>query len=201
MRTLNINSSRASLDISSTRAQLDIKNNIRRTFRVKSTPPQMHVEKQRPQMRINWKKAWADRGVRSPEHFREYTRQIARQMVQEAIQNIVANGNSFGALEQYAGTPGNLVGDLAFEQSLNQNVELTMSPGVSPPEIEWIDGGMKIEWSPGDVEIIWEDDFMPEITVTPHSVEIRLQNHGEVKITVNEDNIAQNSGKKVDKRI
>ncbi len=202
MKTLNINTTRASLDISSTRAQLDIRNNVRRGFRTKTTQPRMNVENQRPQMRVNWKKVWADRGIRSPEAFSQYTRQIARQMVQEAIQNITAQGDYFGDITSYLGSNRSVVGDWATDQIANSVPELTMSPEAPSPEIEWIEGGMKIEWSPGDVEIIWEDDFMPDITVTPYSVEIKLRNHGEVKITVNEDNIpARISGKNVDKNI
>lgn len=201
MKALNINSTRASIEVHSTRAQLDIRNNVRRGFRTKVTRPQMDVQRQAPQMRVNWKKVWADRGIRSPEAFSQYTRQIARQMVQEAIQNITASGDYFGDLQNYFGTSQSVVGDWAFNETLNDNVELTMSSGASAPEIEWIEGGMKIEWSPGDVEIIWEDDFMPDITVTPYSVEINLRNHGEVKITVNEDNIPRRSGKNIDKNI
>lgn len=201
MKTLNISTSRASLDISSTRAQLDIRNNVPRRFQMKTTRPQMEVTRQTPQMKVNWKKVWADRGIRSPEYFRQYTMQLARQMTREAVQKIVDSGDALGALEQYFGTSQNPVGEWAYGEMMGDIPEMQMSSALPSPEVEWTEGVMKIEWSPGDVEIIWNDDFMPDIMVTPHSVEIRLGNHSEVKITVNEDNIPQKSGKKVDKKI
>lgn len=201
MRSLNINTSRASLDISSTRAQLDIRNHVQRRFQVKTTRPQMEVIRQRPEMKVNWKQVWAERGIRSPEYFRQHTMQLARQMTREAVQRIVEGGDYFGSLEMYFGTTQNIVGEWAYNNMMGEIPEMSMSSGAPSPEIEWTEGAMRIEWSPGDVEIIWTEDFMPDITVTPHSVEIRLRNHGDVKISVNENNIPKKNGDKVDKKI
>lgn len=201
MKTLDIHSSRAALDIHTTRAQLNIQNHVRRSFRVKTTRPQMHVERQRPQIKVDWKQVWANRGVRSPEHFLQYTRQLARQIVNEAVQNMTANGNYMAQLENYFHTMQSPIGDWAYEQMLNSVPEVGMSAGVPSPSVQWTEGSIKIEWELGDVEIVWEDEFMPDITVTPHSVEIRLRNHADVKISVNENNLPKTSGKKVDKKI
>ena len=201
MKTLSINTSRASLEISSTRAQLDIRNHVRRSFQVRTTRPQMEIVHQKPQMKVNWKKVWADRGIRSPEYFRQYTMQLARQMTREAVRKMVESGDSFGALENYFGTSQNPVGEWAYSEMIGDIPEMAMSSAIPSPEIEWTEGAMRIEWSPGDVEIVWTEDFMPDITVTPYSVEIRLGNHSVVKVTVNEDNLPEKSGRNVDKKI
>lgn len=201
MKSLNINTSRASLEISSTRAQLDIQNHVRRRFQVKTTRPQMEVIHQKPQMKVNWKKVWADRGIRSPEYFRQHTMQLAKQMTREAVQKIVEGGDYLGSLENYFGTSQNMVGEWAYNNMMEGTPEIGMSSAIPSPEIEWTEGSMKIEWSPGDVEIVWTEDFMPDIRVTPHSVEIRLGNRSDVKIRVNENNIPKKSGEKIDKKV
>lgn len=201
MKTLDIHSSRATLDIHTTRAQLNIQNHVRRSFKVKTTRPQMRVERQMPQIKVDWKQVWADRGLRSPEHFLQHTRQLARQIVTEAVQNMVASGNYMAQLENYFSTMQNPIGDWAYEQMLSSVPEVGMSSGAPSPKVQWTEGSIKIEWEPGNVEIIWEDEFMPNIEVTPHSVEIRLRTHADIKISVNENNLPKTSGKQVDKKI
>ena len=201
MKTLSIQSSRAALDIHTTRAQLDIRNHVRRGFKVKTTRPQMHVERQMPQMKVDWKQVWANRGLRSPKYFMQHTRQLARQIVNEAIQNMVAGGDYMAQLEGYFNTAQNPIGDWAYEQMLVSEPEVVMSSGMPAPDVQWTEGSVKIEWEPGEIEIVWEDEFMPEITVTPYSVEIRLKNRAEVQISVNENSIPKTRGKKIDQKV
>ena len=200
MKTLNIQSTRPTLDITSTKAELQIVNKMRR-FRTETVRPEMRVVRQAPTMKVNWKKVWSDRGFRSPDNFRQYTQQYAKQLVGEAISNIRAHGDYFMNLKGYRGSDRNPVGEWALQQMLDNQQDITMAQPIDPPEVEWDPGYVKVEWTQGDVRIEWDDDFMPEFTVTPYSVEIRLEGRAEVKITVNEDRIASNHGKKVDKKI
>lgn len=200
MKTLNIQSTRPTLDITSTKAELQIVNKMRR-FRTETVRPEMRVVRQAPTMKVNWKKDWSDRGFRSPDNFRQYTQQYAKQLVGEAISNIRAHGDYFMNLKGYIGSDKNPVGEWALQQMLDNTQDITMAQPIDPPEVEWDPGYVKVEWTQGDVRIEWDDDFMPEFTVTPYSVEIRLEGRAEVKITVNEDRIASQHGKKVDKKI
>jgi len=168
---------------------------------VTTTRPQMKIVREQPRMKVNWKKVWAERGQRSPEHFRKHTVQLARQLVQESIHNIVSQGNYLGDLPSYYNTGINPVGQWQYQEMMSDIPELQMAQPISSPEVEWTDGDMTIEWTKGEIEIVWDEDFTPEITVTPYSVEIRLRDHSEVKIAVNEDNIRKNSGGKVDKKV
>ncbi len=203
MRTISIQTSRPVLDIRSTPAKLEIRNQLRRPFRTTTTRPEMMVERQRPKMSVNWKKVWADRGVRSPEYFRQYTQQNSRQAVQTAIGNIVACGNNSLGVENYIGTSQNPIASWAWDSMMSDIPEMSMDMTAPSPEVEWEQGYMRIDWSPGNIEIEWDEAFMPEISVTPYSVEISLKGQNEVKITVNEERVAENdaTGRKVDKRI
>lgn len=203
MRTLNISSSRPGLDITSNKAQLQIKQTVRRHFTAKRTPPQMKVERSSPRMKVNWKKVWNDRGTnRSPEYFRKHLVQQGYQKVQGYIQKTSQDGEFMAALEEYYGQDINRIGQLAYRDAIHADIpEIQVAAPIESPEVEWEKGSMTIEWIPGDLEIVWEEDFRPQITVTPHSVEIRLRGKNEVKISVNEDKVSRGSGKNVDRRV
>lgn len=202
MKVLSISTSRPTLDITSTRAQLQIKNTVRRRFTAKRTPPSMNVSHVNPKMTVNWKQAWANRGVRSPEHHRKYQNDISRQKVYESIAKTNSDAAFMGAVEDYAYTDVNRVGQLAMQDMLYDNIpDINIAQPNPMPDVTWDKGSLSIEWTPGDLEIVWDDDFRPQLTVTPHSVEIRLNGHKEVRVTVNENGVSSASGKNVDKKV
>lgn len=202
MRTISVSSSRPTLDITSTRAIMEIKNTVRRHFTSKRTPPQMQVNRTSPRMRVNWTDVWAKRGMRKPRQQSQHLNQQSYQKVHQSIQKAVQDGNFMGALEQYYDSDTNRVGQLQLQEVIQGDIpDLNVAPPNPLPEVEWEKGSLTIEWTPGDLELVWEEDFRPQVTVTPHSVEIRLRGRNEVKITVNEDNVSGRSGKKVDRNI
>lgn len=202
MRTLSISSTRAAIDITTTRAQMQIKNTVRRHFTARRTPPQMQVERTSPRMKVNWKQVWANRGVRSPDLQRKHTAQQGYQKVQGYIQKTSQDGEFMAALQDYYGQGVNRIGQLAYNDAIKADIpEINVAPPNPMPEVEWEKGSMSVDWVPGDLEIVWEENFRPQITVTPHSVEIRLRGRNEVKISVNEDNVSSSSGAKVDRQV
>ncbi|MBD5559261.1 MAG: hypothetical protein HDQ87_02715 [Clostridia bacterium] len=202
MKVLNISTSRPTIDISSTRAQMQIKQTVVRHFSMRRTPPEMSVNRTSPKMKVNWKQVWANRGLRSPDFQNKYQRDQSRQKVYESIQKRNADAAFLGAVEEYAFTDTNRVGQLAYNDMLSEGIkEINVAPPNPMPEVEWDTGSLSIEWTRGDLELVWEEDFRPQLTVTPHSVEIRLNGRREVKITVNENGVSTTSGKKVDKKV
>ena len=202
MKVLNISTSRPTIDITSTRAQMQIKQTVRRHFTTKRTPPQMTVNRTAPKMKVNWKQVWANRGVRSPEFQNKYQRDMSRQKVYESIQKTNADAAFLGAIEEYAFTDTNRVGQLAYQEMLQDGIqEINVAPPNPMPEVEWDKGSLTIEWTRGDLELVWDENFRPQLTVTPHSVEISLNGHREVKISVNENGVSKPQGKKVDKKV
>ncbi|MGI6152238.1 MAG: DUF6470 family protein [Christensenellaceae bacterium] len=203
MKTLSIQTTRPTLDITSTRAQLNITNKIRR-FTSKRTPPQMTVQRQAPSFKVDWSTVWAQSGRRSPEKLQQHMRQVSRQKVDQAIQRTVKNGDYLGKLNSYIDSKRDPIGELAFDNMLSDMPELNVaSMPESMPDIVWDPGGIKIEWTTGEITIDWDDDYMPDVTVSPHSVEIKLSGRSEVKITVNPDRVEQtrNDGRKINEKI
>lgn len=202
MRTLNISTSRATIDIHTTRAQLKIENTVRRHFTSKRTPPQMTVTNTRPQMRVNWKQVWSNRGMRSPDNLRRHLVQQGYQDVQGYIQKTMQDGDFMGAIDEYNGQGVNRIGQWAYQEYVSADIpEINVAPPNPMPEVEWERGSTRVDWIPGDLEIVWDEMFRPQLTVTPHSVEIRLKGRNEVRISVNEEQVSSGSGKKVDRQV
>lgn len=199
MKTLDIQTSRPRLDITSTRASLEITNKTRR-FTSKRVAPQMNVERQAPTMKVNWSKVWAESGRRSPEQLKQYLNQMSRQNVDLAVQNFVNNGNYMLQLQNYIGKDVNPIAELSLERMKSElpEINVAMMP-QSLPEVSWDPGYVRVEWTTGELQVEWDNEYAPDIRVTPHSVEIKLAGHSEVKISVKEDRVANESGNKVNK--
>lgn len=203
MKTLRIESADPALQMHSTRAQMRIHNKIRR-FKVKRTPTRMKVENKRPKMKVNWKKTWAQMNLRSPGHLATYLKGRSRQAVAKAISKTVSEGNQVADLQYYMGTGQSPFASIAMQNMINDVPEVNVgSMPQSSPEVSWEPGHMHVEWEIGDVEIEWEEEFMPEFSVTPYSIDIRLQGRPEVHITVNEEEARYTDtvGRKVNRKV
>lgn len=203
MRTLRIETTRPALEIHSTKAQMNIRSKLRK-FKVNRTPTRMNVEMHRPKMKVNWKKTWAQMNLRSPNYFRSYIQNRGKQAVYKAISKTVSEGNQVADLQYYMGMDGSPFADIAVQNMMNDIPQTNVANmPQSSPEVTWDPGYMEVEWVIGDVEIEWEDDYMPEFSVTPYSIEIRLQGRPEVHITVNESEAesADIVGRKVNRKV
>ena len=201
MMTLNIRTSQPRLDIMTTNARMNITNRIRR-FSARRVSPQMKVERQGASFKVDWSQVWAESGRKSPERLRAFLNQQSHGKVSKAINRIVQNGNHLMRLENYIGTEKLAVAEVAVADSISEMPEVNVSSmPTSRPNVQWDPGYVKIEWTTGEMQIEWDNDYMPDITVTPHSVEIRVDGHSEVKLAVDEKNIAKIGGRKVNKKI
>jgi hypothetical protein len=199
---LEITTVRPHLEVTSRRAQMEITNRIRR-FSVKRVAPKMTVERKAPSFKVDWNRVWAQSGRRSPTHLKNYLVQNSRRKVDQAIQRTVSNGSHMQQIETYRGTNRNPVGEIAWQNYLNDSaVEVNVSSmPETRPDVVWDPGYVRIEWSTGELQIEWDDNFHPDVKVTPHSVEIRLSAHPEVRIGVVEKNVSKYHGRKVNKKV
>ncbi len=202
MDRLNVTSSTPVLDITSTRAQLNITNKFRR-FKARRVQPEMKVDRKMPTFKLNWNKVWNESGRRTPDAFRQHMNQMSRRKVEQAIQSTVSTGNYLVNIQNYIGTSGSPLSQIIWQSMLNDAAVETnvASMPESSPEITWDPGHIKIEWTTGELEIEWDDNFRPNVTVTPHSVEIKLSGQKGVRISVDEDRVAKTNGKKVNKKV
>ncbi len=200
MKTLKINTSWATLEATSQRATMQISNKVRRG-KVTTTPAKMTLNKEDPKMRLNWEKVWNESGRQRPGNLAQTQAADGRQASVDATIKYSADGNYVGDVSEYTGTGISPFAELAKRDAVQQAPETNL--GTMPdslPEVEWDESGMNIEWEKGDVSIEWDEDYMPEFTVTPHSVEIRLNGRPKVHISVSEDNIVS-IGRKVNEGV
>lgn len=196
MRTITITTSRPRLDIQSTPAKLDITNKRMRP-QVKTTPASMEIKRQAPKFNVDWPSYWDQVGRKSPEALRIDVGNYAFSMASEAVATISSDGDSVMRIENYnsgAGTLAQIAGN-NMEASIPQ-VNVGSMPQTAP-KISWDPGYMHIDWEIGNVAIEWDGDFMPDFSVTPHSVEIRMAGYPEVKISLNEEALAGDLGRTV----
>lgn len=204
MKVLDITTTRPQLDIRSTRAQMEITNSNRvRRFSAKRVAPKMTVERKAASFKVDWASTWAQSGRRSPAYLKNYLVQNSRRKVDQAISRTVNNGNYMQHVEAYRGTKRNPIGEIAWQSYMNDSaveVNVANMPDTTP-DVVWDPGYVRIEWSTGEMQIEWDDNFRPDVKVTPHSVEIRLSGYPEVKIGVIEKNVSKYNGRKVNRRV
>ena len=191
-------------DIKSTRAQIQIKTDPLR-LKVERTPPRMKVHRVRPKMKVNWAKVRSQCGLRTPEAMRRHLQQKYRQMAIANVQKINAQAQQFSAIENATPGAGDIVAKVSLNNLLQQDIPVidVASMPSSSPEIDWEPGSLEIEWEMGKLEMSWEGSIKPEISVTPHTVEIRLIDGTTIRVGENEaESIErQGYGKRLDKSI
>ena len=199
MARLTIQTERPTLDIVSTRATLNIKTPKRRC-RIRTTAPRMEIQRQMPTFKLDWAHVRAQRGLGSPESVRQAELQRATQATSDAIGRIAENGKYASNLENYANRPGTVFGDLAKMNTQHKVPTINVGQGSSP-KVEWMEGKLDIEWTEGGAEIEWDEEYMPEITWTPYSVEIKLTNHSRVVIGLEEDKAPKHTGRHINMKV
>lgn len=194
------------IDVHSTRAVIEIHREPMR-LRVQRTAPRMKVTHTRPKFKIaNSRQLLGTQvGRRGPDAQRQKMIQQARAAMTQGIQKANDKGERLSNWQNIGSSP-NVVAQLTLSNMINEGSTpiYDTAPIPSPlPEMEWDMGDVSIDWEQGDLEMEWEGDPMPEISVTPHSVEIRLIS-GEV-IRVGEQEAEsierQGYGKRLDKEV
>lgn len=197
---MRIPGSMAHLDIHSTRAMIHIENSPMRLV-VDSSPAQMKVSRRPPKFNVDWGRFRDASGLRTPGTQAKYQAQQSTLKMQEGVDNMVYDYESIGMIENAGEGMPNTVGVTALNRALEEDkVEVNVASIPSEPlQADWTPGEMEITWVPHKLEMSWEGDVKPKITVTPHSVEIRLVN-GET-VRVKENASAGGQGKSVDRKI
>lgn len=192
------------LDIHTTPAVVQIKNNNMR-LKIHSTPAQMQVTRTRPTFRVV-SQTQKITGAKKTNFQLQYQKMRAQQQLREGIRNVN------NAYDDMAGMP--LADQAAMMRAAssqtsvqdlvsNANAVDSQPVTVNRPQVEWENGSMEIEWVPSSVEMSWEGDYRPEITVTPHSVEIRLINGKTIRVRENEARAIEmrGEGKKIETEV
>lgn len=193
------------LDIKSTRAVVEIHREPLR-LKVDSQPARMRVKRTRATFKVNnMKQLRAESGLRSPDLQRRHMQQRSQAKLYEGIQSINSNAQRLTNIQDHQGAEPELVATVTLQNTLQQNIPV-LDVGSMPrslPKLDWDTGSLEIEWDPHRIEMSWEGDMRPQITVTPHSVEIKLIDGRTVHVRESEAKSieSQGYGKRVNENI
>lgn len=191
------------LDIYSTKARVMIENN-NLTLHVNSIPAKMQVTRQAPRMKVNRAQSSADTGMRNytPSKLKLYHLYNSDYYAGDGLPTLdEISEQGLSALQDDSQDKDSAMptDNVQKEKSL-PDTGLSAIPSTSL-DVEWEKGVMDIEWTRHSMEMSWEGEVYPDITVTPYSVEIRVLNGREVRLSVDEERIYPGAGKVVDKEL
>lgn len=195
MNVLSIHTERAQLEIHTEPAKVTI-SNARPTFVINRTRPEMRVVRQMPQFNIEYEEV-PGTGVQlealqlSP-HLRGASTPAASKDAQtkstEALKTILS-GKALGEIVSKNNT-------LAKPQEVSRR-----RVAEKRASIEWETGVFEVQWTRPSIEIEWDVGGGPVIEVEPYYVEIRLKNQPSVVIKVNNENLRNGVGDRVDEKV
>ena len=198
MKRLQIETELARIGIKTHPAKMSINNSIRR-FKNESTSARPIIETKRPRFKVDWQAVRAQTGLAGTVELSKQFRASGKQAAREDLRDIVQRGNM---MEDGAQSGGPNVGQIAKHFAAPEPVEVVFaSMPQSPPSIEWDIGYTKISWEPYELQLQWDDEYLPDISVERHSVEIFLQNKPSITISVIEDGFLIQHGYNMDKTV
>lgn len=204
MFRLQVSGSRPYFDIKTTNAKVEIHNEPLR-LKVEREPARMHVRRTRPKMKVDWDRVRNESGLKTPSAQRRHMQQVYRQKALENIANISGESEQMSNLQNAVPGGPELVATVALDSVLHQDIPVVdvVNMPRSMPDVEWEEGKLEIEWDPPIMEMHWEGSLRPEITVTPHTVEIRLINGETIRVGENEARMLEQRGygKRLDEKI
>ncbi len=194
---LQIEQQRAVIEIKTTNAAVQI-STPRPQMRIigGNQPPQMQMEMQDPEFEVDWQRVRSESGL-TPVIAK--TKEIAgetQQLMLEYTSEAANDGSYLSQIEM----GGNRVAQLAKQKTYAEgqtDINLGLMP-QSQPNIQWTPGNISINWENSQLEVEWDGEFLPSVTVEPHSVEIFLRDRPYIKITVVESAILSSVGRQVD---
>lgn len=160
--------------------------------------PQMVVERKAPSFKVNY--AARSRRLNNLVYLKQYLQQKNKNKLLDALDKSIKNSYALEGLSaQYAvGLKPAVQLDLSKASAL-QTIQDSLDS--SAPKVEWDPGYFKIDWIAGEIKIEWEENYKPDIQVSPYSVEIRVKGNKTVKIALNEDKLPYLKGKKINKGV
>ncbi len=192
------------LDIKTTNAKIEIHNEPMRLV-VEREPARMRVHRSYPKMKVNWAKVRSESGLRSPSAQRRYMQQLYRQMALDGIARTSEEYEQISDIQDIPSGGPNIVATVALDAVLEKDIPVVDVANMprTMPDVEWEEGKLDIEWESAKMEMRWEGSMRPEITVTPHTVEIRLVNGETIRVGENEARTLEREGrgKRLDKKI
>lgn len=169
-------------------------------MQVDRTDPEFEVESQRPEFKLNWKKVYAESGLKRPRDLSKAGLSSAVTKAAQGATESVHDGDFLSKVTQ----PGNRVAQLARQKTIKtQQAEINLSSMPrSQPEVEWTPGAVNINWTRGSLSIDWVGEYMPEVVIDPpFSIEIFLREKPYIKIMVEDGTAPMGAGTIIDQHL
>ncbi len=194
MAQLNITTVKPVIEIRTTNAKMQI-NSRRPRFKVSGEGTKLNISRKAPTFYMDTLQVKAERGTPSSEQQSIQLKAESQQAIMDGTARIATEGARVSALENTNDSVAEVLKSRETRRPTSINVG--MVPSDRPP-VEWDMGYFNVEWSPDTQTLEWQGEFKPQISVSPHSVEITIKEYGSIKITVDESKLPKVSGKKVD---
>lgn len=195
MNVLSIHTERAQLEIHTEPAKVTI-SNARPTFVINRTRPEMRVVRQMPQFNIEYEEV-PGTGV-----------QLEALQLSPHLRGASTPAASKDAQTKSTETLKTILSGKALGEIVSKNNTLAKPQEVSRrrvaekrASIEWETGVFEVQWTRPSIEIEWDVGGGPVIEVEPYYVEIRLKNQPSVVIKVNNENLRNGVGDRVDEKV
>lgn len=196
MSAVDLNSGMMIVDITTRPARVNIRT-YRPKMKLNHKPLRMQVDRKLPTFHVNWNQVHAESHLPPPlTQAQQYTSD-ARIKVMQAAADTAARGDMLMHIEG-----GDAITAIAQDVISTEAPEINISSmPQNSPVIDWEEGVFRIDWQQHALTIEWENIQKPEITIEPHSVEVRLQNLPGIKIKMNNKIVKEPIGNKMDKKV
>lgn len=159
--------------------------------------PEMSIETQRPEFKLNWRKVRSESGLKPPIELARAYASTGMQKASAATAQTARDGDFVADVTK----PGNRIAQIARRKTIKtQQAEINLSSmPKSTPEVEWSPGSVNINWTKGSLSVDWVGDYMPEVIIDPpFSIEIYLREKPYIKIMVEDGTMPSAAGAIVD---
>jgi hypothetical protein len=164
-------------------------------MQITSEPPEVTIENQAPEFKVNWKRAAAPPVVRAP---RPPARTVVTDnQVQIDAPEPVGDSDKLNS----ARARGIRNSQRSRQKSIKMDhVQINLnSVPKSKLDVEWTPGVISVNWTRGSLSVDWIGEYMPQVVVDPpFSIDVFLREKPYIKIMVEDGTVPDVAGSYID---
>lgn len=191
---LQITQQMAQLGVESQDSQMNIESN-KRTLEVESQPAKMSAISQGPAIKLDLSAFHANFDIKDIATIARENAQNAKAAVTQYIQKTASDADYVANCTIHV----NRLASVAKSDMLASKVP-PMNSGVVPDgaiPMKGIPGKTAISWSDYSLKISWDEEFMPELSFEPPSVEVYMKQKAFIEVSTIEEYIPARTGKQI----
>lgn len=198
MNRIKITTTDARLEITTRRANMVIQQ-PRPRLTISKQPAAMRLSKKIPQFDRNLAQFQASYGIKTSGRFSADNAAESKAIGTEFIGQIASEGDQ---IMDSVITGQNAIAEIPAQRIQQEIPDINVkSVPDEPINLDWTDGQFEIEWTDPSMDVDWDISVRAKIDVEAHSVEVKLRQYPEIKITVEQKTDTHPVGRKLDKKI